>query len=68
MVDEQILQDAMAMRQRGASLDDVALALARSGMPNLDAIKVLRRVGNLGLNDAKRLLEGAGRHLQERRY
>jgi ribosomal protein L7/L12 len=68
MVDQQILQDALAMRQRGASLEDVALALARSGMPNLDAIKVLRRVGDLGLNDAKRLLEGAGRHLQERRY
>jgi ribosomal protein L7/L12 len=68
MVDQQILQDALAMRQRGASLEDVALALARSGMPNLDAIKVLRRVGDLGLNDAKRLLEGAGRHLQEHRY
>jgi ribosomal protein L7/L12 len=68
VVDPLILQDAFAMRQRGASMEDVALALARSGMPTLDAIKVLRRVGDLGLNDAKKLLEGAGRHLQERRY
>ena len=68
MVDQQILADATAMRQRGASLEDVALSLARSGMPNIDALKVLRQVGGLGLNDAKRLLEGAGRHLQERRF
>ena len=68
MVDQQILAEATAMRQRGASLEDVAFALARSGIPNLDALKVLRQVGGLGLNDAKRLLEGAGRHLQERRF